>query len=387
MKLNARYAEIFNVKDFQFIQPTEHVGEIFMSPFVSKITLTIFFLSIAGLYHATFMPFGWNYCGAVVTTGFFGLLIVAAIEQAVRLWSPINTLNALSSLVIGFGVSAFLSFCSKEIFPPLSLPHGVSSFFHFLFPFALVILSFNSLKALSFFRSSESPTSDTVHGEIPGSRKFIPDQSVLEDGRVVDLARTGLLDGQIVVPSFLPRELKNWSELGEETSKARARKALEALRRLESLPRLGIQFKEVSVPETAELNEKIVHSAKLLNASLLTNENSPLRSESEQGLYLAIDTIANSLRPPIPKGELLSIKIQRLGKEPKQGIGYLEDGTMVVVNGGGDFLGKNVRTQVLSQKYASSGKIVFCNVREEDSDDRSMISYGQADISYCSPSS
>jgi uncharacterized protein YacL len=126
----------------------------------------------------------------------------------------------------------------------------------------------------------------------------------------------------------------------------------------------------------------------LLNISLLTNESSPFRSETEQGMYLAIDTIANSLRPPIPKGEALSIKIQRLGKEPKQGIGYLDDGTMVVVNGGGDFLGKNVRTQVLSQKYSSSGKIVFCNVRDEDdSDDRSMMMpYGQSETNYCSPS-
>jgi uncharacterized protein YacL len=199
----------------------------------------------------------------------------------------------------------------------------------------------------------------------------------------VDLARTGLFDCQIVVPSFLPRELKCQSETGDETSRARARKALEALRRLESLPHIGIQFKDVVVPEAIELNDKIVHSAKLLNTFLLTNESLPIRSEAEQVTYLAIDTIANSLRPPIPKGEFLSIKIQRLGKEPKQGIGYLDDGTMVVVNGGGDFLGKSVRTHVLSQKYSSSGKIVFCNVREDDGDEQPLVMpYGQPETNY-----
>jgi uncharacterized protein YacL len=122
------------------------------------------------------------------------------------------------------------------------------------------------------------------------------------------------------------------------------------------------------VAEELDVNEKILRSAKMAQSFVLTNEVTPLRSDAE--CFFAIDAIANALRPPIPKGEMLSIKIQRLGKEPKQGIGYLDDGTMVVVNGGGDFLRRTVRTQVLSQKYSSSGKIVFCNVCEDGYDER-----------------
>jgi len=344
------------------------------------------FLGLASLYQASFMDLGWQYCGAVGVTALFGLLIVKTVKLSIQLWSAVNMLNGLISTVVGFGCAAFISLCSRELIAQTSTSHALSSIVHFLLPFTLAVISFGSLKAFSFFRSEKTMyQSDACADEANGTtrRKFILDQTVLEDGRVVDLARTGLFDGQIIVPSFLPRELKSQSETGDDAARTRARKALEALRRLESLPKIGIQIKDVVVPEGFELNDKIVHSARMLNASLLTNESSPFRSEAEQGMCLAIDTIAHSLRPPIPKGELLSIKIQRLGKEPKQGIGYLDDGTMVVVNGGGDFLGKSVRTQVLSQKFSSSGKIVFCNVREEDVDERSMtMPYGQSETSY-----
>jgi uncharacterized protein YacL len=335
------------------------------------------------------MSLGWNFCGAVAVTGLFGLLIVETVHMLIRQWSAVNMFNGFLSTLIGFGSASFLSLCAKELFEGMVVPDAISSITHFLLPFFLAVVSFGSLRAFAFFRSDSNLTLSSAAPEEQtaiGLRKFIPDQSVLEDGRVVDLARTGLFDGQIVVPSFLPKELKTQSEVGDEVSKTRARKALEALRRLESLPKIGIQFKEVFLPEMVELNDKIIHSAKTLNAFLLTNESSPFRTEAEQGMYLAIDTIANALRPPIPKGEVLSIKIQRLGKEPKQGIGYLEDGTMVVVNGGGDYLGRNVRTQVLSQKYSSSGKIVFCNVREDDDDERSMLMpYGSSEPSYIGP--
>lgn len=362
-----------------------------MSPWVSRSTFVAAFIGIATVYQASLMSVSWNLCGAVAVISLFGLLLLEAVRMTIRVWSPVNMLNGFFSTMIGFGAAAFLSLCSREIFQGMALPEALSSTIHFLLPFALTFVCFGSLRAFPFFRVDQLIVNSGAEGDnapAQGSRKFIPDQSVLEDGRVVDLARTGLFDGQIVVPSFLPRELKMQSEIGDEVSKAKARKALEALRRLESLPRIGIQFKEIAPPETVELDDKILHSAKLLNASLLTNENSPLRAEANQNMFLAIDTIANALRPPIPKGEVLSIKIQRLGKEPKQGIGYLEDGTMVVVNGGGDFLGRNVKTQVLSQKYSSSGKIVFCNVREDDEDERSvMMPYGpSSEPTYTGPS-
>lgn len=196
--------------------------------------------------------------------------------------------------------------------------------------------------------------------------------SILEDGRIVDLVRLGLFEGQLFVPSFLSKELKIQSENSDDFIRNRARKALDSLKRLETVSQYGIQYKDVYAPDALELSEKILFLSKAEQMTILTNESALRIEDQNQGQFLSIETIASALKPPIPKGENLSIKIQRLGKEPRQGIGYLEDGTMVVVNGGGDYLGRMVRTQVLSQKYSTSGKIVFCNVREED-DDRFFV--------------
>jgi uncharacterized protein YacL len=242
-------------------------------------------------------------------------------------------------------------------------------------------LSYVSLQSIPlFFNSADQHSSyaDSSDFNPAGMRKFIPDISCLEDGRIVDLARLGLFENQLLIPHFLTKELKYLSENGDEYAKARAKRALDSIRKLETIPRLGLQFKDLSAPLPLEITEKLAHVAKNEVCSIISSDTSIKPEDPSQGYILTIDTIASSLKPPIPKGESLAIKIQRLGKEPKQGIGYLDDGTMVVVNGGGDFLGKTVRTQVLSQKYSTSGKIVFCNVRHEDED--RISPYVHADI-------
>jgi hypothetical protein len=356
-----------------------------MSTWVSRSVPFVLIVSIATLYQSMVTPFGWGFVRSVALLFFYGLLIVTSVKFIIRHTSAKDMLNGFVSAAIGCAGTLFFLFCSERMFQDAVPDSGVTPGWHLLLLFTLSAISFYSLRAFAFFKP-EADSAAALRSELSSGRKFIPDQSALEDGRIIDLARTGLFDGQIIVPGFLPTDLRQLAENGDETVRTRAKKALDALRRLESLPRLSLLSKEVRA--SGDLNEKILASAKALNACLLTNEVPSCKTEQEQALYLSVDTIANALRPPIPKGEVLAIKIQRLGKEPKQGIGYLEDGTMVVVNGGGDYLGRSVRTQVLSQKYSSSGKIIFCNVREEDGEDRSgTVPYSHADVHYCAPTS
>ena len=197
-------------------------------------------------------------------------------------------------------------------------------------------------------------------------KEFLVDLSALEDSRLLELARSGLLDHQLVIPTFVVKEIQKGMESQDEATRVRHRKCYEHLKRLESMPTLGLQLKEFHFSEQDDLATKLVRAAKFLQAYILTSEQAALRSDEEGIVVISLETIANALKPGAVRGEVLSIKIQRLGKEPKQGVGYLEDGTMVVVNGGGEFLGQTVRTQVLSQKYSSSGKIVFCNATPND---------------------
>ena len=305
------------------------------------------------------------FLGEVLVLAVAGLFLVEIIRFLAKAWSPRMLLIGLFSLIVGFGAATFIVLCSQILFGLQAFPQMFDPLLRFLLPLSATLAAFSGLQAIPFSKRSEADSqtgASTEGGE--RNRTYIPDVAALEDGRIIDLARTGLFDNQIIIPSFLATDLRFLSETGEEASRIRAKKAIDALRKLESLPKLNVTTRDFHITEELELNEKLFKCAQSSHSLIMTNENAPLRQDVE--FYFAIDSIANALRPPIPKGEMLSIKIQRLGKEPKQGIGYLDDGTMVVVNGGGDFLGRMVRTQVLSQKYSSSGKIVFCNVREED---------------------
>lgn len=198
-------------------------------------------------------------------------------------------------------------------------------------------------------------------------KELVLDIPAIEDTRLIELARSGLLDHQLVVPTFVVKEIQKASESQDENIRVRGRKCQEHLKRLESMPHLGLQIKEFHFSEQEELQVKLARAAKLIQAYMLTScELSQLRTEEDLPTIISLETIATALKPGAQRGEILTIKIQRLGKEPKQGVGYLEDSTMVVVNGGGEFLGQTIRTQVLSQKYSSSGKIIFCNAITQD---------------------
>ncbi len=198
-------------------------------------------------------------------------------------------------------------------------------------------------------------------------KELVLDITAIEDPRLIELARSGLLDHQLVVPTFIVKEIQKSSESSDENTRVRGRKCQEHLKRLETMPQLDLQIKEFHFPDSDELHVKLVRAAKLIQAYILSScEPSQLRTEEDIPTTISLDTIATALKPGAQRGEILSIKVQRLGKEPKQGVGYLEDGTMVVVNGGGEFLGQTIRTQVLSQKYSSSGKIIFCNAITQD---------------------
>jgi len=290
------------------------------------------------------------------------VLIAEVIRYAAWRSSPNFILNLLVSLIGGFGSATILVVCMSSLVEGGSLSYPLSPFIRFLLPITTTSMAFWGLHSFALFRSFVGMDQGAL------SQKIVPGLLALEDGRVVDLARTGIMNGQFLVPSFVARQLTFLStDSDDDTERVRAKKALDSLRRLEALPRVGISIfqSEAEASTIQEMEEELVRFSKSTASLILTCDHTHLHTEADEDIYISIDSIANALRSPIPKGESLPIKIQRLGKEPKQGIGYLDDGTMVVVNGGGDFLGRTVRTQVLSQKYSSSGKIVFCNVREE----------------------
>lgn len=190
------------------------------------------------------------------------------------------------------------------------------------------------------------------------------DWSILLDARVIELASSGLLDGHLVMPRFMLKELYNMLESTDEVTKAKAKRCLEVFKKLESMPTLDLRHLDTDFPDTKDSILKLVQLARLLDASIITSEMARLQHAPTEGIKIIdIRMISNAWKPMT--GECINIKIQRYGKEPRQGVGYLEDGTMVVVNGGAEFIGDTIKAQVLSVKHTSSGRMIFCNAAEE----------------------
>ena len=169
------------------------------------------------------------------------------------------------------------------------------------------------------------------------------------------------------MPRFIIKELYAQAEIGEELPKGRAKRCLEVIKKLESVPDLELRYNDTDFPEVKDLMGKIVRLARLLDANILSADISRVQMATIEGITVVnIHALSNALKPLMEGGELIRIKIQRYGKEPRQGVGYLEDGTMVVVNGGGDYIGDTIEARVLSVKHTSSGRMIFCNVADEE---------------------
>lgn len=202
------------------------------------------------------------------------------------------------------------------------------------------------------------------------SKEILLDYSALNDPRVIDLAASGLLDKRLILPRFFLNELYEQEENQDELLRSKARRALDVVKKLESLKDLQLRYNDTDFPEVKDLTEKILRLGRLLDADILATDINRIQQSTLEGIRIInLHALSNALKPLMQKGEYLKLKIQRFGKEERQGVGYLEDGTMVVVNGGGDFIGEQIKARVLSVKHTASGRMIFCNVAEEELED------------------
>jgi uncharacterized protein YacL len=217
-------------------------------------------------------------------------------------------------------------------------------------------------------------SADEIHLSIPfiklsrstqKKRDLLLDGWVLADSRILDVAATGLFDHQLVAARFLVKDLSFQAEMEDEAVRNKAKRSLETLKKLEALPGLELRYNDTDFPEVKESFAKLLKLARLLDANLLTADPARIQTtQVETVKIINIHSLSSALKPLMQAGQAIRVKIQHFGKGPNQGVGYLEDGTMVVVNGGGDYIDEVVETQVLSVKHTSSGRMIFCNARD-----------------------
>lgn len=198
-------------------------------------------------------------------------------------------------------------------------------------------------------------------GEKQSKKSYkILDTSVIIDGRIADIAETGFLDGVIVIPQFVLRELQLVADSADSLKRNRGRRGLDILQRLQKVASLNIQIVEDDFPAIREVDMKLIELAKLYEGKIVTNDFNLNKVAQLQGVeVLNINELANALKPIVLPGETMKVFILKEGKEYNQGVAYLDDGTMVVVDNARKMIGKNVDISVTSVLQTTAGKMIF----------------------------
>jgi len=194
----------------------------------------------------------------------------------------------------------------------------------------------------------------------------ILDTSVIIDGRIADVCETGFFEGVFVVPQFILQELQHIADSQDSMKRARGRRGLDVLHRIQKMTNITVKIVTEDFPKIREVDAKLVALGQLLNAKIITNDFNLNRVAQLQGVsVLNINELANSLKPVVLPGETMRIFVLKEGKEYNQGVAYLDDGTMVVVENGRKLTGKNAEITVTSVLQTTAGRMIFGKAKDE----------------------
>ncbi|HUJ19979.1 MAG TPA: PIN domain-containing protein [Bryobacteraceae bacterium] len=201
-----------------------------------------------------------------------------------------------------------------------------------------------------------------VFGGEKGPKKAfkILDTSVIIDGRIADIAETGFLDGVLVIPQFVLRELQLVADSADSMKRNRGRRGLDILQRIQKMAHLNVQIVEDDFPHVREVDMKLIELAKIYDCKIITNDFNLNKVAQLHGVeVLNINELANSLKPIVLPGETMRVFILKEGKEYNQGVAYLDDGTMVVVDNAKRMISKTIDISVTSVLQTTAGKMIF----------------------------
>jgi uncharacterized protein YacL len=188
----------------------------------------------------------------------------------------------------------------------------------------------------------------------------ILDTSVIIDGRIADIAETGFIDGSLVIPQFVLRELQQVADSSDGMKRNRGRRGLDVLQRIQKMQQLNIQILEDDFPNVREVDMKLIELAKLYACKIVTNDFNLNKVAQLHGVeVLNINDLANALKPVVLPGETMRVFILKEGKEHNQGVAYLDDGTMVVVDNARKMISKTIDVAVTSVLQTTAGKMIF----------------------------
>jgi uncharacterized protein YacL len=296
---------------------------------------------------------------------FIGVMLAAVAVVVGDLLTPRKRIQTISAVYFGIIVGIFLNnLINDAVQPALQLyinPKVHMAISSVLMIFMCYVCISTLLQTKDDFRFIIPYVEFSK--EVKGARPLVLDTSVVIDGRIADVAETRVIDQPMVVPRFVLQELQSIADSADKLRRNRGRRGLDILNRLQKSPGVEVRIDDAELPELAgirEVDQRLVILAKHLGGKVVTNDYNLNKIARLQGVeVINLNDLANAMKPIVLPGENLNVKLIKRGEEPGQGIGYLDDGTMVVAEQGAHHISEMVRLTVTSVLQTSAGRMIF----------------------------
>ena len=309
-------------------------------------------------------PVPWG-LGGMLTGGVIGLavtpyLVLTPIQWTRRVFIDMSFSTLVSGtlgLVVGLVVAALISASLSQLpgWPGVAAPIGLSVVLGSL-GMAVMILRERDLAPILQDRSRRGGQA----GRLSANGRVLMDTSAIIDGRIADISKTGFVNGTMVIPRFVLDELRHIADSSDSLRRTRGRRGLEMLNKLRNETDVPIQILDEDISEVSEVDGKLVVMAKNLRAPILTTDYNLNRVAELQGVkVLNINELANALKPVVIPGEEMMVRVIQEGREMGQGVAFLDDGTMVVIEGGRKFINSHLDVSITRVLQTAAGRIIF----------------------------
>ncbi len=282
-------------------------------------------------------------------------LVMVVVETRLRTAEVSDLLGALIGGAVGLGLAKTIGaalFWADTSDPRVMFLH---SFILLVFPYLGIVMGARKAEWLEPRRLAA-----LFRDAGPQKRYGILDTSVIIDGRIADICETGFLDGTLVIPQFVLKELQLVADSSDALKRNRGRRGLDILQKIQKMANLDVVISDIDFPEVREVDLKLIDLARTLQGKIITNDFNLNKVAQLRGVaVLNINELANSLKPVVLPGEFMKIFVLKEGKEYNQGVAYLDDGTMVVVDNARRMIGRNIDVVVTSVLQTTAGKMIF----------------------------
>jgi len=290
-----------------------------------------------------------------LAVGVAGALVVIILEILMRRVSVAGLSAAVFGLIFGLIMAVLLSFGLNMVPMEEGLRSSLRVILMLIFCYLGMVIAMRGKDEFSLVIPYVRLARQDMSAQL-----IILDTSVIIDGRIADMSQTKFVEGRFIIPRFVLKELQQIADSKDSLKRNRGRRGLEILSKLQKNPQLDVRIHEDDFPDLGDVDSKLIKLGKVLDAKIFTNDFNLGKVAELQGVkVLNVNELASALKPIVLPGEVLEIKVVKEGKEHNQGIGYLDDGTMVVVESGKQLLGRTIRVAVTSVLQTTAGRMIF----------------------------